>query len=58
VRVMVRSARASGTPESADVRWVAPEGLASLGLSSLARKSLRQAGVLTGDRPSTTLRAP
>ncbi|HET9753032.1 MAG TPA: A/G-specific adenine glycosylase [Myxococcales bacterium] len=58
VRVMVRSARASGTPESADVRWVLPGGLAALGISSLARKSLRQAGVLTGERPSTTLRAP
>ena len=54
VRVVLRSARASGTPESADVRWVAPEGLVSLGLSSLARKSLRQAGVLkrpSGRRP-------
>ena len=54
VRVVLRAARASGTPESADVRWVAPEGLVSLGLSSLARKSLRQAGVLkrpSGRRP-------
>jgi A/G-specific adenine glycosylase len=58
VRVMVRSARASGTPQSDEVRWVAPEGLVKLGLSSLARKSLRQAGVLTGDQPSRTLRAP
>lgn len=58
VRVMVRSARASGTPQSADVRWVAPEGLVGLGLSSLARKSLRQAGVLTQERPSRTLPAP
>jgi A/G-specific adenine glycosylase len=58
VRVMIRSARASGTPQSDDVRWVAPEGVVSLGLSSLARKSLRQAGVLTQERPSRTLRAP
>jgi A/G-specific adenine glycosylase len=58
VRVRLRSARASGTPQSDDVRWVAPEGLVKLGLSSLARKSLRQAGVLTGGPSSTTLRAP
>ncbi|HEY6911377.1 MAG TPA: A/G-specific adenine glycosylase [Myxococcales bacterium] len=58
VRVTVRAARASGTPRSPNVRWVAPEGLVALGLSSLARKSLRQAGVLTEGRPSRTLRAP
>ena len=45
VRVVIRAARASGTPRSAEVRWVAPEGIAALGLSSLARKSLRCAGV-------------
>jgi len=46
VRVAIRAARASGIPASAEVRWVAPDGLAAVGLSSLARKSLRQAGVL------------
>ena len=45
VRVSIKSARASGAPSSGEVRWVAPEGLAALGLSSLARKSLRKAGV-------------
>jgi len=58
VRVSVAAARASGTPGSAEVRWVLPEGLSALGLSSLARKSLRLAGVLTAERTSTTLRAP
>ena len=48
VRVAIRAARASGVPASTDVRWVAPDGLAAVGLSSLARKSLRQAGVLAG----------
>jgi hypothetical protein len=46
VRVVIRAARASGIPASAEVRWVAPDGLAAVGLSSLARKSLRQAGIL------------
>jgi len=46
VRVAIRAARASGIPASAEVRWVAPDGLAAVGLSSLARKSLRKAGVL------------
>ncbi len=58
VRVAVEAARASGTPASPDVRWVAPEGLVALGVSSLARKSLRRAGILTPARPSRTLRAP
>jgi adenine-specific DNA glycosylase len=58
VRVCVEAARASGTPVGTGLRWVAPDGLAALGLSSLARKSLRAAGVLTEGRPSRTLRAP
>jgi A/G-specific adenine glycosylase len=58
VRVRIEAAKASGTPASAEVRWVAPEGIAALGISSLARKSLRRAGVLTAERSSTTLRAP
>jgi A/G-specific adenine glycosylase len=58
VRVTIEAARASGTPSSADVRWVAPEGIAALGISSLARKSLRRAGVLTPEGPSTTVRGP
>jgi adenine-specific DNA glycosylase len=45
VRVTIRAARASGKPSSSEVRWVIPEGLAALGLSSLTRKSLRRAGV-------------
>jgi A/G-specific adenine glycosylase len=58
VRVTVQAGRASGMPASGEVRWVAPDELGSLGLSALARKSLRQAGVLTAKRPSTTVRAP
>jgi A/G-specific adenine glycosylase len=58
VRVTIEAARASGIPLSAEVRWVAPEGIAVLGISSLARKSLRCAGVLTAERSSRTLRAP
>ena len=58
VRVIIETARASGTPVEADVRWVAPEGIAALGISSLARKSLRCAGVLTPDHTSRTLPAP
>ena len=50
VRVSIQAARASGSPKSPEVRWVAADGLAALGLSSLARKSLRRAGVGdTGD---------
>jgi A/G-specific adenine glycosylase len=58
VRVSVAAVRASGTPGSLEVRWVFPDGLSALGLSSLARKSLRLAGVLTAERTSRTLRAP
>ncbi|TMA39805.1 MAG: A/G-specific adenine glycosylase [Deltaproteobacteria bacterium] len=58
VSVMIGTARASGTPVDADVRWMAPEGIAALGISSLARKSLRCAGVLTPARTSRTLPAP
>jgi A/G-specific adenine glycosylase len=47
VRVTLQTARASGTPRSPDVRWVVPSGIVALGVSSLARKSLRRAGVLT-----------
>jgi A/G-specific adenine glycosylase len=45
VRVTLKSGRASGTPRDVDLKWVAPQALHQLGLSSLARKSLRQAGV-------------
>src|SRR5207245_2748632 len=38
VRVTLQTARASGTPRSPDVRWVAPAGIVALGVSSLARK--------------------
>ena len=51
VRVTLQTARASGAPRSPDVRWVAPAGIVALGVSSLARKSLRRAGVLTAPRP-------
>ena len=47
VRVTLQTARASGTPKSPDVRWVVPGGIVALGVSSLARKSLRRAGVST-----------
>ena len=56
VRVDIESAPASGRPRGPHLRWVLPAGLAALGLSSLARKSLLQAGVLTSRRGSTTLR--
>jgi len=46
VRVEIHAARASGTPSTGDVRWVAPAGLSALGLSSLARKSLGPRGRL------------
>jgi A/G-specific adenine glycosylase len=42
VRVTVRTARASGVA-GLPFRWVTPDGLASLGLSSLTRKTLRAA---------------
>jgi A/G-specific adenine glycosylase len=58
VRVTVQAARASGAPASAEVRWVVAEGIAALGISSLTRKSLRQAGILTPARPSRTFPAP
>ena len=45
VRVTVKAGRASGTPRSDDLRWVGPNALHQLGLSSLARKSLRKAGI-------------
>ena len=45
VRVSIQGGRGSGTPRSADLRWVLPARLGALGLSSLARKSLRKAGV-------------
>ena len=57
VRVEIQAARASGTPSSGNVRWVAPAGLSALGLSSLARKSLGRAGVLTPRRRSRTFDA-
>ena len=44
VRVEIFTAAASGRAP-AGMRWVAPEALGSLGLSSLTAKSLRQAGV-------------
>jgi len=45
VRVTVRTAQASGTPRSEALRWVQPSKLAQIGLSSLAKKSLRKAGI-------------
>jgi A/G-specific adenine glycosylase len=45
VRVTIQSGRASGTPRGDGLRWVDPGGLHALGLSSLARKSLRKAGL-------------
>jgi hypothetical protein len=45
VRVTVKSGRATGTPKVASLRWVSPHDLHTLGLSSLAKKSLRKAGV-------------
>jgi A/G-specific adenine glycosylase len=47
VRVTVRSARATGVAADG-FRWVTPDGLAGLGLSSLTRKTLRAA------QPQTT----
>lgn len=43
VRVAVKAAAASGTPATA--KWVPPQDLHRFGLSSLARKSLRKAGI-------------
>ena len=45
VRVRIRSGRGSGAPRTESLRWVLPAQLGELGLSSLARKSLRKAGV-------------
>ncbi|HUJ29154.1 MAG TPA: A/G-specific adenine glycosylase [Myxococcales bacterium] len=45
VRVHVAAAPASGTPRSANARWVRPADLGRYGLSSLARKSLKQGGM-------------
>ena len=45
VRVTIQSGRGSGTPRTQALRWVLPAHLDGLGLSSLARKSLRKAGV-------------
>jgi len=51
VRVTVHSARASGEAREG-FRWVVPEGLVKLGLSSLTRKTLRAAQVrLTSRAP-------
>ena len=44
--VAIRVGRATGTPGSKRLRWVMPGELGKLGLSSLARKSLRLAGVI------------
>jgi adenine-specific DNA glycosylase len=56
VRVEICRAEAAGQPHGKDVRWVSPQHLSTLGLSSLTRKSLQQAGVLTSRRGSKTLR--
>lgn len=45
VRVAVHTGRGSGAPRADSLRWVAPRHLGSLGLSSLARKSLQKAGI-------------
>ena len=45
VRVTIHGGPATGTPKSTELRWVQPADLHTLGLSSLARKSLRKAGV-------------
>jgi A/G-specific adenine glycosylase len=58
VRVHVAAGRASGTPRDPALRWVPPEALAGYGLSSLARKTMKQAGVLTPGRTLETLRPP
>jgi A/G-specific adenine glycosylase len=50
VRVTVRTARAAGVA-GAGFRWVAPDGLAALGLSSLTRKTLRAAQPLPAAGP-------
>ncbi|MCA1825350.1 MAG: A/G-specific adenine glycosylase [Myxococcales bacterium] len=45
VRVAIRAGHASGAPKTDSLKWVAPNDLHQLGLSSLARKSLRKAGI-------------
>jgi A/G-specific adenine glycosylase len=50
LRVSISAAEATGDPRAEGWRWVAPDGLAAMGLSSVARKSLAQAGVLTSKR--------
>ena len=45
VRVTIQRGRGSGAPRTDGLRWVLPAQLGSLGLSSLARKSLRKAGI-------------
>ena len=45
VRVSVSTAPAAGTPRNQALRWVQPSKLAKIGLSSLAKKSLRKAGI-------------
>jgi A/G-specific adenine glycosylase len=45
VRVAIHAGRGSGSPRGVDLRWVLPANLGEVGLSSLARKSLRKAGV-------------
>jgi A/G-specific adenine glycosylase len=60
VRVTVHSGRASGEAGEGFV-WVAPEGLAGVGLSSLTKKTLRAAEVLprlTSRTSSSTFRRP
>ena len=45
VRVAIHSGRATGTPRIATLRWVEAGRLHEVGLSSLAKKSLRKAGI-------------
>jgi len=54
VRVQVRTARGSGTPKGEDLRWVLPAQLPALGISSLARKSLRAAGIAWARSPGVS----
>jgi len=56
VRVQIRTGRGSGTPKKSDLRWVTPGQLSALGISSLARKSLRAAGISIA-RPHGTSRS-
>jgi A/G-specific adenine glycosylase len=60
VRVTVQRAQAAGVAQDG-FRWVAPEGLSTVGLSSLTRKTLQAAEILprlTSRGPSTTFRRP